>query len=124
MLAPQDFKQLIEEGYRLRKEGDRNASLAAFEAAAVIDPDHTGVQLEIANDLRELGRLDDAAALLQRLVVQHPQNSGALIGLGHIKRRQGDRTASLAAFEAAATVDPHHTGIQVEISNDLRELGR
>jgi hypothetical protein len=29
-LAAQDFKQFLDEGYRLHQEGDRNASLAAF----------------------------------------------------------------------------------------------
>jgi tetratricopeptide (TPR) repeat protein len=121
---PNNTSPLIGLGHLKRRQGDRLASLAAFEAAAEIYPDHNGVQLEIANDLRELGRLGDAEAILQRLIAKDPNNNSPLIGLGHLKRRQGDRLASLAAFEAAAAIDPDHNGVQLEIANDLRELGR
>ncbi|MGY4509107.1 tetratricopeptide repeat protein [Bradyrhizobium sp. USDA 3650] len=120
----QDIEARVAAGHLKRRQGDRLASLAAFEAAAKIDPGHSGVQIEISNDLRELGRFDEAEALLQRLIAREPTNTGALIGLGHLKRRQDDRLASLAAFEAAAKIDPGHSGVQIEISNDLRELGR
>jgi len=121
---PNNMGAQIGLGHLKRSQGDRLGSLAAFKVAAHIDPNHFGVQLEIANDLREIDRLNEAEAVLQDLIKQQPANSGALICLGHLRRRQGDRRAALAAFEKAAVTEPNHMGIQLEIASDLRELGR
>ena len=77
-----------------------------------------------ASELRELGRLDEAEALLRKALAIQPQHVGALAELGHVARRRGDRAAALAAFEAAAAADPAHVGMKVSAASELRELGR
>jgi tetratricopeptide (TPR) repeat protein len=78
----------------------------------------------MAIDLRELGRLDEAEGVLRGVLERHPKNFDALMGLGHIMRRRGDRTTALALFEAAAEAHPQHVLARTEIAIDLRELGR
>jgi tetratricopeptide (TPR) repeat protein len=121
---PANAQPLIALGYLKRSRGDRAASLVAFEAAAAIDQSNSNIQLQIASDLRELGRLNDADAVLQRAIALDPNTAKPLVALAHLKRRQGNRAASLAAFEAAAAIDPYNTDVQVEIAEDFRELGR
>jgi tetratricopeptide (TPR) repeat protein len=119
----QQFDTLVSLGHSARRRGDRAASLAHFEAASAVDPAQVGVKLERANDLRELGRLDEAESLLRTVLEEHPQHVGAVVGLGHVLRRRGDRTGSLAQFRAAGAANPNDVEVQTEIATDLRELG-
>jgi tetratricopeptide (TPR) repeat protein len=121
---PQQVDALVELAQIARRRGDRVASLALFEAAAAASPDHAGVKAELASELRELGRLDEAEALLRGVLDCQPQQVDALVGFAQIARRRGDRAASLAKFEAAAAANPNHLGVKLEAAADLRELGR
>ena len=98
--------------------------MVAFEAAATADPAHVGLKAEVASELRELGRLDEAEAVLRQALALQPQNAASLAQLGHIARHQGDRVAALAAFEAAAAANPTHVGLKAAAAAELRELGR
>ena len=59
-----------------------NEALSAFERAASVQPDHTGLRLEIANVLRLLGRLWDAELVLRALMKSG--NELAIIRLSHL----------------------------------------
>ena len=83
-----------------------------------------GFKAEAAAELRELGRLDEAEALLRQALAIHPQHAASLAELGHIARRRGDHAAALAAFEAASAADPTHLGLKAAAASELRELGR
>ena len=123
-LDPQHLPSLINLGHIARRRGDRATALASFAAAAAAQPAHAGVKAEAATDLRELGRLDEAEAMLRGALAVEPAHLPALIGLGHLARRRGDRVAALAALQAAAMAHPTHAGVKAEAANDLRELGR
>ncbi|MFC5487428.1 tetratricopeptide repeat protein, partial [Microvirga aerilata] len=56
-----------------RNRGDRTASLEYLRAALAANPDQTYLRLEAAADLRELGRLDEAEAVLHEILRQAPQ---------------------------------------------------
>src|SRR6185437_1025179 len=100
------------------------SSLDLFQTAATLDPERIGIQLEIANGLRELDRLQEAAAVLDRVIARDPNNFGAHVALGHLSRRQGDRETSLSHFQRLAKDHPKHVGVLLEIATDQRELGR
>jgi predicted Zn-dependent protease len=121
---PQHFWALVGLGQLLRRRGDRTGSLAQFQAAAAVNPNEIWVQIEIATDLRELDRFEKAEAVLRAILQSRPQHFWALVGLGQLLRRRGDRTGSLAQFQAAAAANPDDVGMQIEIATDLRELGR
>jgi tetratricopeptide (TPR) repeat protein len=121
---PRNTRVLVDLSRLKRNKGDRPGSLALAQAAVAIDPLLIGVQLEIADDLRELGRFDQAEAVLQRLNGTGLRNIGLCVQLAHLRRRRGDRIGSLAILDEAAAIDPQHTGVQLERADDLRELGR
>jgi tetratricopeptide (TPR) repeat protein len=123
-LHPGNVDALVALGHVARRRGDRAASLAAFEAAAAAAPKHAGVKIEAAADLQALGRLDEAEFLCRQVLEGEPAHFGALVWLGHVARRRGDRAASLAAFQAAAAADPKHAGVKVDAAVDLHALGR
>jgi tetratricopeptide (TPR) repeat protein len=117
-------RELLEAGQRARKSGDHATALAAYEAAAAADPQRPNVLLSLASILRELGRLDQAEPVLQRLLAVDPANFGALIERGHVLRRRGDHAGALAAYEAAAAANPQRSSVLLSIASVLRELGR
>ncbi|NJL73123.1 MAG: hypothetical protein HC888_17040, partial [Candidatus Competibacteraceae bacterium] len=53
---------LIGLGHTLRQRGDRQGALAAFQAAAAAAPDNANLRVDIAYDLDELGRPEEAEA--------------------------------------------------------------
>jgi tetratricopeptide (TPR) repeat protein len=106
-----------------RSRGDRTTSLKHFRTALANSPEQVSLKLEIALDLRELGRLDETEAVLQEVLKQAPHNVSAYIGLAHVARKRGDRAASLASFQAAAAADPNHLGVKLELAGELKDRG-
>ena len=123
-VRPHDVGALAELGRLRRRQSDRGAALIAFEAAVAGNQSHAGLKAEMAGELRELGRIDEAEAVLRGVLESQPQHVDSLVGLAQIARRRGNRGASLAMFEAAATANPDHAGVKAELASDLRELGR
>ena len=108
-----------------RRRGDRQAALTFYKKAVALHPNPPpALKVEAATDLRELGRLDEAEAALEAVLIAAPDLLAAIIGLAHCARRRGDRETSLARFAAAAARDPGHVGVRLELALDYRELGR
>ena len=114
----------IEKAFSARKRGDREKSLAYFQEGLALDPNNSWLPAHIAEDLKELGRLDEAEAVLEVLRARHPQSPHVPIGLGLVARKRGDREKSLANFQESLAQDPNNSWLPVHIAEDLRELGR
>ena len=121
---PENVDALIGLGHVKRRQKHPAAALAAFEAAAELDPDRLPIKLEVASELRSLDLITEAEAVIEAILAVDAKNVAALIASGHIKRQHGDRTASLIQFERAAAYDTRHVGARLEIASELRELGR
>ena len=74
LIPTQDIDALVKLAHVARREGDRAAALAAFEAAAAANPTRVGLKAEVASELRKLGRLDEAEALLRQALAIDPQH--------------------------------------------------
>ena len=98
------------------------AALAAFEMAISLAPDHPGAHIELVTELRRLGQNEQADIVLEDIGRRRPDNAGIQAAIGMMKRRKGDRRASLAFFRSAASIDPNFIGAHLEMANDLREL--
>jgi tetratricopeptide (TPR) repeat protein len=123
-VEPPHVAALTELGYLARARGDRTAALSAFEAASKAEPKQIGLKVAVACELHQLGRLDEAEALLQQALAVDARHVTALTELGYLARRRGDRTAALTAFEAAAAADPKQAGLKIATSSQLRQIGR
>jgi tetratricopeptide (TPR) repeat protein len=77
-----------------------------------------------AQELAAAGRPQDAEAILDVILANHPTDVGALIEKAFCRRRQGDPEGALEAFTQASLAAPDHTGIAMERSRDLRALAR
>ena len=80
-------------GQVLRMLGDLAGALAQFEAAAVADPDHVSFRLDIANALRDSGRLPEAKVIYEDILGKAPNDAWALNGLGQVLRALGNHTS-------------------------------
>jgi tetratricopeptide (TPR) repeat protein len=114
---PESAETHLALGHCARARGDRRTSLRHFQAAVAADPRHVWAINEAAADLRELGRLAEAEAAYRRLLDISPGHAHGQIGLGYCARQRGDRTASLALFQAAAAASTLHqdAGLQHEL---------
>ena len=121
---PTKVGALIERGLVLRRRQDYAGAATAFKAAVAAEPLNQNIQVELARDLRAVGRLDDADLVLDNVLAAEPTKVGALIERGHICRQRGDHMAALTKFEAAAAIDTRNSGLQLEIVTTLRALGR
>ncbi len=120
---PVMFGALAGLGHVARARNDRLAALAAFEAAATAYPDNADLAFEVAAELSALGRLAEAGEIYERFSATARPDFSALVSLGHLARRRGDRPAALARFSEALALRPRHVGLLMEIALDLAELG-
>jgi tetratricopeptide (TPR) repeat protein len=95
-----------------------------FERAAAASPTRPSLKALVAGELREIGRISDAEAVLQDVLSIHPDDFDALTGLAQIARDRGNRSDSLALLERAAKTYPRHAGLKGLMASDQRELGR
>ena len=107
-----------------RQRGARAQALDAFRKAVALDATNLPDQCEIANLLRELGRLDEAEPFSRALVETHPQLAAAWRCLAQIVRQRGQPDEALELYRRAATIAPGDVWLQIETVNLLREMGR
>jgi tetratricopeptide (TPR) repeat protein len=107
-----------------RKRGDREASILHIRAASLAAPTDPWPLLELAADLRELGRLEEAEAHGRRALEIAPSQPVAHIGLAQCARARGNRAAALQILTAAAAALPHDSGLRLERAAELRHFGQ
>ena len=98
--APARWRALMELGHCARGRSDRTAALAWFTDAAATALSEPWPRLEVATELRELERIDEAEALYQDVLAEHPQAYWAVIGLGFVARHKGQSDEAQLALNA------------------------
>jgi predicted O-linked N-acetylglucosamine transferase (SPINDLY family) len=81
-------------------------------------------EVERALKAYERDRIDDAAAMCQRIVDRDPRNARALHVLGLISERRGDPRQAARLIETAIVADPSNGLYHLNLGNALRALGR
>jgi tetratricopeptide (TPR) repeat protein len=115
---------LIGLGQTARLQGDLNAALFWFQAAAAGEPSKTRLQIQIADTLRELLRLEEAENAYRAILQASPADVSALVGLGQLERKRKNEEAALAFFEAAAAEAPGNPKVWLLVASALRRLCR
>jgi lipopolysaccharide biosynthesis glycosyltransferase/Tfp pilus assembly protein PilF len=103
-------------------KGEPAKALEWFEAAAASRGSRLSVQLKLGRLLKQLGRLDAAAACFRAALERVPEHASALIALGEIARFQGDRATALGFFQAAERSEARRPRLRIQIADLLREL--
>jgi tetratricopeptide (TPR) repeat protein len=119
---PASVEQLLQTGWSERRRGNHAAALEAFEAAAALDPNRSGIKVELAYELRLLDRLKGAEAVLTALLEAEPDNVGALIERAHLLRRDRDHSGAAALFQTAVSISPRNVPLRLELVRELQAL--
>ena len=115
-------EQLLETGWSERRRGNHVAALTAFEAAVALDPNRSGIKVELAYQLRLLDRLEEAEAVLTALLEAEPNNVGALIERAHLLRRGHDHSGAAAYFQTAVSLSPRNIPLRLELVRELQAV--
>jgi len=84
--------------------------LPALQRAAQLSPDDAEAQYSLANALRDLGRLDEAAASYRNALTLKPDYLTALTNLGKVLRLQGRAAEAEASCRRALEIKPDSAG--------------
>lgn len=98
-------------------------ALAAFDAAAALDPRLLQAQVNRALALAHLGRFDEAGAALQQAGKAGSSRLEVAKALASVAYMQGDRAAAVGHFLAAARLDPDEPRHLVLAGRTELELG-
>ncbi len=123
-LEPGNPQSLIALGQTARRRGDHEVALAHFQTVADHLPQDIWRKLDVIEELRSLGRLDEARIVYEAILALEPGNPQALIALGQGARRAGDHAAALAYFQTAAEHLPRDIWRKLDVIEELSALGR
>ena len=107
-----------------RQRGDHASALAHSRSALDLAPGDVWLINDVANELRELSRLDEAEAAYRELMVKAPQLLDGPRGLGLAANQRGDHASALAHFQTALALAPDNVTLLQEVASQLQELGR
>jgi tetratricopeptide (TPR) repeat protein len=99
--------------------GHWRSSMALFEHALEVVPRNPTIRYNVANRLRDRGKLDDAIALYQIALRIEPDYAAAHGNLASALRAQNKREQALHHYRRALEIDPG----DVESRRGLRALG-
>lgn len=79
-------------------------------------------RIEAVKLLIELGRANDAIALLSKIVEQEPSHNTNLATLGRLARQAGDKIEASKIFRKLVAAEPANVGFRVELGELLRDI--
>jgi tetratricopeptide (TPR) repeat protein len=96
---------------------------AADLAPEGLTPEGLTLHLRLAEESLKLDRTDEADALFRGLLVKHPNNPRALLGLGQVLVRRGRWQEALAPLKAAAEDQTARRSARVALAEAYLRLG-
>ena len=93
-------------GKYAREKGEETRAIEHLEQAFNARPDLPGAQILLGESLANVGRADDAIAVLARDLPATAGNPNRLTLLGHARLQHGDFAGAKADFERALAIDP------------------
>jgi Tfp pilus assembly protein PilF len=83
-----------------REQGKRDDAVGSFRQALLLDPQHPGAKIGLAQEYVAISAFAQAKALLEEVVGTHPQLSEAHYALGQVLEHLKDRSGAIVAYEA------------------------
>ena len=103
--------------------GNAAAAVGTLEKALAIDAGDPEVKLELGRQLSNLGRFEEAEALLLG-AAESGGAAAAYTELGTLYRRQGRTEAAADAFRTALSLDPNEVAAMVNLGQTLIAQGK
>jgi tetratricopeptide (TPR) repeat protein len=97
---------LADRGYWRYRRKDYAGAAADFAEAARLEPKVALHHANLGMNLLQLGRLEEAAAAVERAIVLDPKESTNYTSLSDIRFKQGDKVVARAVLEQALLVRP------------------
>ncbi|MEZ5065674.1 MAG: sulfatase-like hydrolase/transferase [bacterium] len=100
--------------------GDHEAAAESFRRALELPPHHNDrvPRFELASSLLRLGRPEEAAGELERLLAAEPDDADAWYNLGVARQALGRPQRAQEAFRRALAVDPDHELARAQVRPD------
>jgi len=108
-------------GTLLEHRGDLAGAFESYEAALAADPASAYICHEAAELALEIGSLDKALALAQRLLKMDGQSAKAHVLMGRVLWARDEASGAQAAFEEALKIDPQSAETILSLSGLLAE---
>ncbi|HEY5656549.1 MAG TPA: tetratricopeptide repeat protein [Myxococcota bacterium] len=104
--------------------GHWRSSMALFTHALEVVPRNPTIRYNVANRLRDQGRIDEAIAHYRRALEATPDSVQLNVNLANVLRRQGKIEEAIALYELALSVDPDHVLANTNLGSAYRALNR
>lgn len=107
------------EGLLFERFSDYEEALASFAEAGALDPSDAQHAVAAAEMLMELGRLEEAQALLEDRRSRHTHNAGVRQTLGHLAMMRGDAARAADLFGEARLLAPEDPALAEDLARAL-----
>ncbi len=100
------------------------AELERLRRLADANPSDAGLQFELGNRLRQLGRYDEAVQVFRRSLQHHPEDVAMYHTLGDTYQEMGRPDEALQQYQAAVAAAPQNPAAHNKLGMALRDRGR
>ena len=123
-LQPENPEPYYYQGLVLQRWQRYEGSLEFYQKAYEKEPDNASYLLPVAEGMVELGRVDEAIALLESKMQYFDQNAGvrAAIGQLYLLKNQPDKAAEY--FYQASLLDPGDSKLKQQLATSLQDSGK
>lgn len=115
---------LLSTARELAAAGEFGRAQEAFERLLAAEPGHPEASTFLSSWALRGGRGDEALALLQTALAQHPRHANLLKNLGVTQEKLGDLSGALLSLQSAVEIDPGHYVARLYLAGVLEKLGR
>ncbi len=104
----QQIMQLLNEGAQALNSGEIDAAERHLGGVLEQIPDEPNALFLLGGVKKKQGEFEDAAALMQKALVAHPNPAQVNNSLGNVFRESGNTSDAITAYEAAISTAPNH----------------
>jgi tetratricopeptide (TPR) repeat protein len=108
-------------GWLRARTGDLEGALLPLQQAAATDST-PAIQLDLSDVLAQLGRTEEAAALLEKALRTTPDDPDLLLAAGLSQLRRSDEDGATASFDRVLTLSSDAAGLALRVAMSCHEL--
>jgi tetratricopeptide (TPR) repeat protein len=120
---PQQERVLIELARCAHRRGDRKAAYHFLKLGEAAKTGDVPGRIMLAREFTARSWPDEAARIFGQIMDDAPNHYDALIGMGNVARRRGDRCAALEFFKSAVAIQPYAYSARIDLAIELRDAG-
>ncbi|GEM_PF-707752 len=123
---PDEYQVIIQFAHLERQRGKRESALNWFRQALATASDPTqekDARLCAMEELRELGRLDDARQEVESVLEQYPEDIRGRMLLGSIFQEIPDLPAAADLYKSILAMEPKHLNARLQLGKTLSRSG-